>query len=137
MFMMYTFCRSELLYTKYIQDVCIAKRIPPFLYFLYTKFMQNVYKYLYTKCSTFRQRFVYKIHTKCLYTKCTPYFENLLYTFCKQNLAGIVLLILYIKCIQKFVEMRIDFVDNSCIHLVVYKMCTQFPCGDYRINLTA
>ena len=85
MFMMYTFCRSELMYTKYIQDVCIAKRIPPFLYFLYTKFIQNVYKIfvykmfhisakvciqnrykmlVYEMYPIFRQPFVYILYTK-------------------------------------------------------------------------
>ena len=32
-----------------------------------------------------------------------------LYTFCVKNLAGIVLLILYTKCIQKFVKMLYTF----------------------------
>ena len=40
-----------------------------------------------------------------MYTKCIPHFNKLLYTFCIQNLAGIVLLILYTECIQRFVEM--------------------------------
>ena len=75
---------------------------------------------------------VYKLYTKCLYTKCIPHFDKLLSTFCIQNLAGIVLLTLYTKCLQKFVEMWHTF----CIHqlytsctVLVYKMYTQFSCG--------
>ena len=49
-----------------------------------------------------------------MYTKYIPLFDKLLFTFCIQNLAAAVLLILYTKCIQKFAEMR----DTFCIHLV-------------------
>ena len=85
MLMMYTFCRSELMYTNCIQNVCI----------------QNV-----SLISTnFYIQFVGKMYTKCLYTKCIPHFDKLRFTFWLQNLAGIVLLILYTKCIQTFVQM--------------------------------
>ena len=65
------------------------------------------------------------MYTKCLYT---TFSEN----FCihlHAKLAAIVLLILYTKCIQKFVEMCytfcIHFVYISCIHLVqfLYTKC--------------
>ena len=79
-------------------------------------------KCLYTKCIpyfdkllyTFCMQKVYKMYTECLYTKCIPHFNKLLYTFCIQNLADIVLLTLYTKCIQKLVEMWYTF----CIHFV-------------------
>ena len=64
-----------------------------------------------------------------MYTKCIPHFDKLLYTLCIQNLAVIVLLTLYTKCLQKFVEMWdifcIHFVIISCIHLVqfLYTKC--------------
>ena len=80
MFMMYTFCRSELTYTKCILNV-YTKCIPHFNKLLYTKCIQNV-------CI----QNVYHIST-----------NNCIYFVCK-NLAGIVLLILYTKCIQKLVE---------------------------------
>ena len=93
--MMYTFCRSEMMYTK-----CIA--------------------------------------TKCLCAKCISCFDKLLYTFCIQNLVGIVLLILYTKCKQKLVEMRytfcIHFVYISCIHFVQFlhtKCIHNFCVGRY------
>ena len=69
------------------------------------------------------------MYTKCLYTKCIPHFDKLLYTKCIQNLADIVLLILYTKWIQKLVEMWyafcIHFVYISCIHPVqfLYTKC--------------
>ena len=62
----------------------------------------------------FGQTFVYKMYTNCLYIKCIPRFDKLLYTFCIQNLAGVVLLILHTKCIQGFVEIWHTF----CIHFV-------------------
>ena len=54
-----------------------------------------------------------------MYIKCIPHFNKLLYTFSIQNLAVIVLLILYPKCIQKFDKMRdtfcLNFVYISCV----------------------
>ena len=76
----------------------------------------------------FRQNVVYKMNTKCIYTKFISHYDKLLYTFCIRNLAGVVLLILYTKCIQKFVEIWYAFctyfVDISCIHLVQF-LCIQ------------
>ena len=90
MFMTYALSRSELMYTKCIQNVCI----------------QNVSHILTNVCI---QNFV-----------------------CIQSLAGIALLILYIKCIQKFVKIWytfcIDQVYTSCT-IFVYKMYTQFRVG--------
>ena len=114
MFMIYTFCRSKLMYTKCIQNV-----------------------------SHIWQTFVYILYTKCLYAKCFPHFDKLLYTFCTQNLADIVLLILYTKYIQKLVKMWYTFCIGTFLYifiatLVVYlhlvqflyaKMYTQFLCG--------
>ena len=84
MFMMYIFPGSELMYT-----IC----------------MQNVYKmFLYEMYLTFRQNFVYKIHTTRFSTKCIPHLGKLLCTFCIQNLAGRVLVYeLLSKCGIHFV----------------------------------
>ena len=70
------------------------------------------------------------MYTKCLYTKCIPHIDKLLYTFQTQNLAAIILLTLYTKRRQKFVEMWNTF----CIHLVqfLYPKCIHSFCaGDY------
>ena len=64
---------------------------------MYTKCTQNV---VYKMYPIFGQAFVHKKYTKCLHTKCIPRFSKRLHIFCIQNLAGIVLLILYTKCIQ-------------------------------------
>ena len=94
MFMMYTFCRSELTYTKCILNV-YTKCIPHFNKLLYTKCIQNV-------CI----QNVYHISTNiCIYFVC-------------KNLAGIVLLILCTKCIQKLVE-------RFCTHQL-HTSCTFF-----------
>ena len=85
------------------------------------------------------------MYTKGMYIKCIPNFDKLLYTFCIQNLAVIVALILYTKCIQKIVVLILytkciqKFVERwytFCIHqlhtsctIFVYKMYTRFPCG--------
>ena len=108
MFMMHAFCRSEL---------C----------------MQNVYK-MYP---TFRQNFVYKMYIiKCVYAKCILHFDKLLHKFCIQDWAGIVLLILYTKCIATKVYQNVVYILHtfsvnqlytSCT-IFVYKMYTQVPC---------
>ena len=73
---MYTFCRSELLYTKCIQNVC----------------MQNVSQIstnLYTFCIQKLAAIVLLIlYTKCAYkslSKCGVHFVYILYNFCVQN----------------------------------------------------
>ena len=93
-----------------------------FLWILYTNYIQNFYDvhFLLVRINE------YKMYTKCFYTKCIPHFENFLYMFCKQSLAVIVLLILYIKACQKmWYTFCIHFVYISCIHLVqfVYTKC--------------
>ena len=85
---------------------------------------------------------VYKMYTKRFYTECIPHFDKLLYTFCIQNLAGIVVLILYIKCIQKFSKMCIHFVYILCTSVVyilynfsiqnLYKVSMWECCGIYE-----
>ena len=76
------------------------------------------------------------MYTKCLYTKCIPHFDKLLYTFCMQNLAAIFLLIFYTKCVQNFVEIWYTF----CIHqfytsctICAYKMYTVCICIMYAV----
>ena len=54
------------------------------------------------------------MYTEYLYTKCIPHFyKQLLYTFCIQNPAGIVLLILYRKCVKKLSKCGI-----FCVHFI-------------------
>ena len=55
--------------------------------------------------------FVYKMY---------PTFRQTLYTFCIQNLADIVHLILYTKCIQKLVEMW-----YTSVVYILYNFCIQ------------
>ena len=80
--------------------------------------IQNLYKI-----------FVYKMYMT---------FDKLLYTFCIQNLAGIVLLILHTKHIQKFVKMWYTF----CIHFayifytsVVYILCNFCIQNVYKVSV--
>ena len=83
--------------------------------------IHSVYNYLYIHS-------VWILYTKCLYIKCIPHFDKLLYTFFIQNLAGRVLLILYAKCIQKLVEMWCTYfiyiLDTSVVH-ILYNFCIQ------------
>ena len=83
------FCRSELMHTK-----C----------------MQNVSR----NSTNFCIHFVWKIYTKCIQNVYITHFSKRLYTFSIQNLADIVLLILYKKYIPKLVEMWSTF----CVHAV-------------------
>ena len=94
-FMMYTFSTSKLVYTKFIENVCI-QMYPTFqqtfVYILHTKCIQNIYKiFVYKMYPTFQQTFIYKMYRKCWYIKCIPHFDKLLYTFCIQKLDGTVL----------------------------------------------
>ena len=103
MFMMCALSRSQLMYTKRIQNF----------------YIQNVSHISTNFC----------IQNNRLFIKCIPRFDKLLYTFCIQNLAGVVLLILYTKCMRRFVEIwytfYIHFVYIGCIHLLqfVYTKC--------------
>ena len=136
MLMIYTSCRSELMYTKCIQNDCIQ-----IVSHISTNFCIN---------------FVYKMYTKCFHTKCVPHFDKFLYTKCIQNVCILnvyhlstkfltswhssydfvykmytkvcrnVVYILYTFCIH--------FVYINCIYLVscaifVYKMYTHFLYG--------
>ena len=85
--------------------------------------MHFAYNYLYVQSEWFHIQVVYTIfmmYTFCkselMYTKCTPHLDKLLYTFCMQNVAAIVLFIFYIKCIKKFVGMWYTF----CKHLAQF-----------------
>ena len=129
MFTMYTFCRSELMYTKCIQNVCIQNishisnfcvyKIYPtfqiFVYILYTKCIQNVYKmFVYKMYPTFQQSFVYILYTKFswhssfdfvykMYTKACQNVVYILHTFC--------IYFAYISCIH-----LVQFLYTKCIH---------------------
>ena len=77
-----------------------------------------------------------------MHTKCIPHFNKRLYTFYIKKLAAKDILVLYSKCIQKFVKMWdtfcIHFVYISCIHLVqlLFAKCiyTQFLCGNLEFT---
>ena len=89
-----------------------------------------------------------------MYQKCILHFDKLLYTFCTQNLAGIVFLILYTKCIQKafdFVYKMYTKIFRNVVYILyaffipqlyasctifVYKMYSQFACGFYLFTLS-
>ena len=67
------------------------------------------------------------MYTKFLYTKCIPYFDKFLDTFYIQNLADIVLSILYkmyTKACRNVVYILYTFCTHfvyiSCIHLVQF-----------------
>ena len=63
-----------------------------FVYIFHTKCIQNIYKmFVYKVSPIFQQAFVYKMYKKCFYIKHIPHFDKILYKFCIQNLAGIVL----------------------------------------------
>ena len=94
MFVMYTFCTSDLMYAKFIQNVSIQ-----ILSQISTNFcIQNVYKiFVYKMHPTFRQTFVY-----ILYTKCIQKFVEMQYTFCICISCIHLIQFLYIKSIQSF-----------------------------------
>ena len=122
MFMIYALSRSELMYTKCIQN---EFRI---LTNLYTFCIQSVYKmFVYKMYPIFWQTFVYKMYITCQQT-----FVCILYTiFCWCSFFDVVykmytkvcwnmLYILYTFCIHQLY--------TSCANFV-YKMYTQFPSG--------
>ena len=84
MFMMYTFCRSELIYTK------------------------------------------------CLYTKCTPHFDKLLYSFCIQNLykQGFIQAILMSVRQHKTLNLLIQFSNSifTNLHKFYFQACWHWTC---------
>ena len=68
-----------------------------------------------------------------------PTFDKLLFTFCIQSSAAIVLLTLYTKCIKTFVGMW----DTFCIYFVyilylsvVYKLYNFFIQNAYTISVS-
>ena len=91
---------------------------------LYTNYIQNFYDvhFLLVRIDE------YTMYTKCFYTKCIPHFENVLYMFCKQSLAAIVLLILYIKYIQKLVKkcgIHFAYILYTSVVYTLYNFCIQ------------
>ena len=131
MFLMYTSCASELIYIymKCMQNVMFLHTI---VSHISTKLcIDFVYKmFLYKMYTTFGQTLICKMYTKRLYTQCIPHFNKLLYTFQVQNLASIVLLILYTKCIYTKVCRNVVYI----LYNQLYRSCTiflytQFLCG--------
>ena len=106
MFMMHAFCRSELMYTKCIQNVCIQNvshistkfcmqnvYYKMCVYKMYTTFWQTFAYILYTKLSWHSSfDFVYKMYSYKSLSKCGIHF---IYIFCTS-----VVYILYNFCIQ-------------------------------------
>ena len=160
MYMMYTFCRSKLMYTKCIQNVYIQNvyllwrrgvvlitAAPASFNKVWTQVLRRFksysrrvgdsrwWGYLSVVPAGNKAKSLSPVNhiTKTIHHhhhhQCIPHFDKLLYTFCIQNLADIVLLILYTKCIQKLVEMWYTFCTHfayiSCIHLVqfLYTKC--------------
>ena len=97
--MMYTFCRSELMYTKCIQNVCI-QNVSHISANFYT---QNIYK----KYPTFAQTFVYILYTKFSWHSSFDFVYKMYTKVCRK--AGYIL---YIFCI--------NILHISCIHLVQF-----------------
>ena len=83
--------------------------------FVYKMFLCKMY-------TTFGQTLICKMYTKWLYTKCIPHFNKLFYTFCVQNLASIVLLILYTKCMYTKVCWNVVYI----LYNQLYRSCTIF-----------
>ena len=63
----------------------------------------------------FQQTFVYKMYTKCLYRKCIPYFDKLLYTFCIH-----FVYILYNFCMQNVYTVSSGLAHKKSIILENY-----------------
>ena len=113
--MMYTFCRSELMYTKCTQNVSIQNVSHRYFNkFLYTLCIQNVYK-MYP---TFQQTFVYILYTTFSWHNSFDFVYKM-YTKACQN----VVYILYKFCINQLY--------TSCT-IFVYEMYTRFPCGKWQ-----
>ena len=118
MFMMYTFCTSEVMYTKYIQNVVYKM----YTKWLYQKCILHFDKLLYTFCTQNLAGIVFLI----LYTKCIQKafdFVNKMYTKIFRN----VVYILYAFFIPQLYA--------SCT-IFVYKMYSQFACGFYLFTLS-
>ena len=118
---MYTFCRSELMYTKCLY----AKCIPYFNKLLHTFCIQNVYKmFVYIQNQmypTFQQTFVYILYTKFswhrsldfvykMHTKACRNVVYILYNFCIQNVYTVSVWVLISSCnILKFFRRNLWF----------------------------
>ena len=85
---------------------------------------------------TFQQTFVYKMYTKCLYTKCIPHFDKHLYIFCMQKFSWHNSFDFVYKMYTKVGRNVVYILYTSCTHQLhtsctffAYKMYTQFRCG--------
>ena len=67
------------------------------------------------------------IYTKCLYTKCTPHFDKLLYSFCIQNLykQGFIQAILMSVRQHKTLNLLIQFSNSifTNLHKFYFQAC--------------
>ena len=61
------------------------------------------------------------MYIKCLYIKCIPNFDTLLYTFCTQNVYKMYTKCLYTKCISYLNKLLYTF----CIHCFRVGIITQ------------
>ena len=107
MFMMYTFCTSEFMYTKCLQNVCIQN-----VSHILTNFcLQNVCKVY----PIFRQTFIYILHAKFSWRSSFDFVYKIYTKVCLN-----VIYTSYTFCIHQLY--------TSCT-IFVCKMYTQFPCG--------
>ena len=85
MFMRYTFCSSELMYTKCVQNVCVQNYTTfpqTFVYILYTKFSWHIsFDFIYKRYTNVCRNVVYILYTFCIATFCI----HQLYKCCIQN----------------------------------------------------
>ena len=95
---------------------------------LYGFCMQIVYKMFMMYTFWYITIDVYKMHTKCLYKKCIPHFDKLLYTKCIQNV-----------CMQNVYHISTNFCINFVIKNVagMYTKCIQSlsTCGIHFVYI--
>ena len=101
--------------------------------------------FVYKMYPIFRQTFVYILHTKCIQNVCIQNVshipDKLLYTFCTQNLADIASSFHFVyKMHTKACQNVVYILYTFCLHqlytsctIFVYKMYTQFPCGNHMM----
>ena len=105
------------------------------IYILYGFCIQIVYIMVMDVHFLYIKIHVYKMSTKCLYTKSIPHFHNLLYTFCIQN----VYKMLHSKCIPHFDKLLYTFWIQNLADIVLsivemwYTFCIPQLCI-YQLN---
>ena len=135
--MMYALSRSDLMYTKCVQNVCMQN-----VSHLSTKCcIQNEYKmYIYKIYITLRQTFVYILYTKFswrssfdfvykMYTKVCRNMVCILYIFCRHQLYTPCTIFVYTKCIHSFrvgLKKRLVKVQKNALLRTTQKSSSHF-----------